>query len=155
MISNYLKKLSEQETALHYPSSSLLEKHVDGNDLIRGLIFNVVPFYRFVRTKIMACREDEQRLEASSSHRQEPEDEHNYDATVSTPLTFAAFKRRSKSINAVIVKNVVENLKPGNYDPERLFSFARLSKNHLQTRMSHLQAHDRNVSLQKISPSVL
>ena len=44
----------------------------------------------------MASREDEQRLEASSSHRQEPEDEHNYDATVSTPLTFAAFKRRSR-----------------------------------------------------------
>ena len=46
MISDYLKKLSEQETALHYPISSLLEKHVDGNDLIRGLIHNVVPFYR-------------------------------------------------------------------------------------------------------------
>ena len=103
----------------------------------------------------MASREDEQRLEASSSHRQEPEDEHNYDATMSTSLTFAAFRRRSKPTNAVIVENVVENLKPGSYDPERLFSFARLTRNHLQTRMSHLQAHDRNVSLHKISPSVL
>ena len=33
MISDYLKKLSEQETALHYPISSIFEKHVDRKDL--------------------------------------------------------------------------------------------------------------------------
>ena len=59
----------------------------------------------------MASREDEQRSEASSSHRQKPADEFNYDATMSPPLTFAAFKRRSTPNDAVFVKNVVKNLK--------------------------------------------
>ena len=125
MVIDYLKNLSEQETSLHYPFSSLLEKHVDGYDVIRGLIHNEGSFYRFVRTKLMTSREDERRSEASSSHRQEPADEHNYDATMSTPLTFAAFKRRSKPTDALIVKNNVMNLKSGSIDPERLLSFGR------------------------------
>ena len=54
---------------------------------------------------------------------QESADEHNYDARMSTPLTFAAFKRRSKSTDAVIVKTYDKNLKPGSIDPEQLFSF--------------------------------
>ena len=93
----------------------------------------------------MASREDAQRSEVSSSHRQAPADEHNYDATMSAHLTFAEFKRRSKPTDAVFVRNVVRNLKPETIGPERLFSFERLRKNH----------PDRNVFLHKKSPSVL
>ena len=125
MVDDYLKNLSEQETALPYPFSSLLEKYVDGYDLIRGLIHNNGSFYRFVRTKIITSREEERRSEASSSHRQEPADEHNYVATMSTSLLFAAFKRRSKPTDALIVKNDVVDLKSGSIDPERLFFFRR------------------------------
>ena len=102
----------------------------------------------------MASREDKQRSEASSSHSQEPADEQNYDATMSTPLTFAAFKRQSKSTDAFFAKNVAKNLKPGRINPERPFSYGRLSRNHLQTRMA-LRTHDPNVFLRKNSASVL
>ena len=84
----------------------------------------------------MASREDEQRSEASSSHRQKSADEFNNVATMSPPLTFPDFMRQSTPTDAVIVKNVVKNLKSGSIDPERLFSFERLSRNHLQTLMS-------------------
>ena len=125
MAIDYLKNLSEQETALRYPFSTLLEKYVDGYDVIRGLIHNDGSFCRFVRTRIVTSIEDERRSEASSSHRQEPADEHKYVATMSTSLLFAAFKRRSKPTDALIVKNDVMNLTSGTIDPERLFSSGR------------------------------
>ena len=70
----------------------------------------------------MASREDEQGLEATSSHRQEPADEHNYDATISTPFTIATFNRRSKPTYADIVKNVAKNLKSGSMTQKNCYS---------------------------------
>ena len=46
-----------------------------------------------------------------------------------------------------VVKNL-KNFKPTSCDPERLFSFARISKNHLQNSMKP-ETHSRNVFLNK------
>ena len=48
----------------------------------------------------------------------------------------------------VILTDVLKNLKPSSVDAERLFSYGRIAKNYLQSRMSP-EIHNRNVFLNK------
>ena len=55
--------------------------------------------------------------------------------------------RRSDDSEIIVSKEVI-NLKPASVDPERLFSFGRVSRSYLQTQMKP-EIHNRNVFLKK------
>ena len=57
-------------------------------------------------------------------------------------------KMQSKPDNGFDIMAAMTNFKPASVDPERLFSYGRISKNYLQNRLS-LANHDRNVFLSK------
>ena len=64
------------------------------------------------------------------------------------PMTLNDFLSRKRPAPSLDLSSVLLNLKPTSVDPERFISLGRLSKNHLQGKMS-AQHHDRNVFLEK------
>ncbi len=55
---SYLRDLSHNESDIYRPISDVFLKHLDKNTVVIGLLDNAGPFYNFVRTKVLAAREN-------------------------------------------------------------------------------------------------
>ena len=86
-----------------------------------------------------------------------PSTDHRYTAGSSSTMSLMAFKKNKKvntKTGGFTVSAVMRNLRPSTADPERLFSFGRLSKNYLQTRLTP-EHHDRNLQGVRFAIAIL
>ena len=156
-VASYLRELAAQDDSLNGSITQVLEKHVSNNAVIHALTHEEGPFYNFVQTKLATAksikkrRDDQDKNENLSSLPTHGLLDHTYTPVAvmpQKPMTFNDFLSRKRPAPSLDLSSVLLNLKPTSVDPERSFSLGRLSKNHLQGRMS-AQQHDRNVFLKK------
>ena len=149
----YLRLLANEEISLTGPITEVLNKHVEVNPVVIALIENTGPFYNFLKTKLEMSQAAKRRREEAEGGNPVPSTDHRYTAGSSSTMSLMAFKKNKKvntKTGGFTVSAVMRNLRPSTADPERLFSFGRLSKNYLQTRLTP-EHHDRNVFLNKNS----
>ena len=132
---NFLNHLASREAALCNPIRDVLSKWVDGNAIVNAIINNNGGFF------------DKNRQIALSPtlSNQQPSEDHVY--VGSEILSFQDFNSRVEK-DVFDIMEFLKNFRPASVDPERLFSFCRLSKNFLQNRLSP-ENHSRNVFLNK------
>ena len=147
----YLKHLATTDIVSNVAIAHVLEKHVNGNPIISALLNNCGPFYNFVRTKIQRNAAASASVLTSAIREQCESDHSAYSVLlVAKPVSFSSFTALERQRQDVIVTDVLKNLKPSSVDAERLFSYGRIAKNYLQSRMSP-EIHNRNVFLNKNS----
>ena len=132
---NFLNHLASREAALCNPIRDVLSKWVDGNAIVNAIINNNGGFFDKV------C----QIALSPTLSNQQPSEDHVY--VGSEILSFQDFNSRVEK-DVFDIMEFLENFRPASVDPERLFSFCRLSKNFLQNRLSP-ENHSRNVFLNK------
>ena len=113
-----------------------LAKWIDTNDVAEGLLYTRGKFYDYMKSKI--GRSD------STADAEATDHQYNTQRVIS----FKDFVKRSKPDDQIDLVSIVDGFKPCSDDPERLFSYGRLSKTYLQNRLTP-ENHSRNVFINK------
>ena len=117
------------------PISDVLSKWVDSNAIVNAIINNNGGFFDKVRQIALSL----------TLSNQQPSEDHVY--VGSKILSIQDFNSRVEK-DVFNIMEFLETFRPASVDPERLFSFCRLSKNFLQNRLSP-ENHSRIVFLNK------
>ena len=128
----FIRQLARQDKRLSSSIDKVFYKWVDNNPDVCGIVNSRGSFYDYVRQKY-----DESQPATSGDHQYVPK-----------KMSYAAFKKASKSDNDFDLFVALENFVPAAVDSERLFSWGRISKNYLRNRMSP-ENLSRNVFINK------
>ena len=128
----FIRQLARQGKRLSSSTDKVFSKWVDNNPVVCGIVNSRGSFYDYVRQKY-----DEIQPATSGDHQYVPK-----------KMSYAAFKKASKSDNDFNLFVALENFVPAAVDSARLFSWGRFSKNYLRNRMSP-ENHSRNVFINK------
>ena len=131
----YLQHLGRREVLLTGPITSVLSKWINSNQVVQGILHKTGPFFEKMRAKALS---DELSVQI-------PTADHMY--SEASDISFHDFDARTEMDNFEILE-WLENFRPTSVDTERMFSFARLSRNFLQNRLS-TASHSRNVFLNR------
>ena len=127
-------------SGMQSPINSGLAKLIDQSSVVNGLIYSAGAFYEYVKFKSYDA------VVASSSG--SGDDSHACSLTGESLASFGEWSKRSEPHNESDIFSALASFPPGSVDPERLFSFGRLSKNLLQCRLKP-ENHARNVFINK------
>ena len=126
--------VASREITLQQPIKEVLRKWIDDNNVVHGLIYSRGEFYDFVVSRMPGTES----APTTADHLYNP----------LGVISFSEFVKRSRPNNKVDIISFFENFKPASVDPERLFSYGRLTKNYLQNRLT-TENHSRNVFINK------
>ena len=130
-ILTYLKQEAAASATIGGPISTVFNKWIITNPIAHAIMYNEGTFYDYIKRKKTGIDVD------PSDH-------------VYTPQrrSYKDIKRNSVTADNFCLFTAIDSFVPGSVDPERLFSWGRLSKNWLQAQLSP-ENHSRNVFLNK------
>ena len=126
-ILRFLKQQSSINSAIGKATKEVWTKWIAPNPIAHALLYHDGAFFDYIKRK------------SNFSHR--ADDEHTYGPRISSYKEF-----KENCIEGFDIMDALEGFVPCNVDAERLFSWGRLSKNHLQGQMSPAN-HSRDVFL--------